>query len=151
MSCNPCGVDVIFQDYEGEPGDAKAGRDYFRKRFSRLAQKAGRSKEREIYVQCVKTACSLASSELPFCKCNNGNGYGDAEGGNGCCRRYAHFSKTSRVSLADLFDRVSHSLPLFHPPPLVFPTVRSSFHLLAHNFSFHSIVLRSNLEVAALI
>ena len=42
-----------FQDFEGEAGDAKAGRDYFRKRFSRLAQKAGRSKEREIYIQCV--------------------------------------------------------------------------------------------------
>lgn len=40
----------FFPDYEGEPGDAKAGRDYFRKRFVRLSQKAGRSKEREIYV-----------------------------------------------------------------------------------------------------
>lgn len=40
----------FFPDYEGEPGDAKAGRDYFRKRFIRLSQKAGRSSEREIYV-----------------------------------------------------------------------------------------------------
>lgn len=52
-----------FQDFEGEPGDVKAGRDYFRKRFSRLAQKAGRSKEREIYVQYVSACmCSLILS-----------------------------------------------------------------------------------------
>jgi guanine nucleotide-binding protein subunit alpha, other len=30
-----------------------AGLDYFKKRFTRLAQKAGRSKEREVYIQCV--------------------------------------------------------------------------------------------------
>ncbi|KAF4623682.1 hypothetical protein D9613_001396 [Agrocybe pediades] len=41
----------FFPDFDGEPGDAKAGREYFRKRFGRLAQKAGRSKEREIYIQ----------------------------------------------------------------------------------------------------
>ena len=41
------------QDYEGEPGDVRAGRDYFKKRFAKLAQKAGRNKEREIYIQCV--------------------------------------------------------------------------------------------------
>lgn len=53
--CDLYGIDSCrFQDYEGEPGDAKAGRDYFRKRFARLAQKAGRSKEREIYVQYVR-------------------------------------------------------------------------------------------------
>lgn len=57
---DPRSVDSChFQDYEGEPGEAKAGRDYFRKRFSRLAQKAGRSKEREIYVQCVRVRFRL--------------------------------------------------------------------------------------------
>ncbi|KAG1908828.1 guanine nucleotide binding protein, alpha subunit [Suillus fuscotomentosus] len=45
----------FFPDYEGESGDAKAGRDYFRRRFTRLAHKAGRSKEREIYIH-VTTA-----------------------------------------------------------------------------------------------
>jgi len=45
----------FFPDYEGEPGDAKAGRDYFKRRFTRLAHKAGRSKEREIYIH-VTTA-----------------------------------------------------------------------------------------------
>ncbi|KZV77441.1 heterotrimeric G protein alpha subunit 4 [Peniophora sp. CONT] len=40
----------FFPDYDGEAGDAAAGRDYFKKRFARLAQKAGRSKEREIYI-----------------------------------------------------------------------------------------------------
>ncbi|KAH7884114.1 guanine nucleotide-binding protein alpha-2 subunit [Phlebopus sp. FC_14] len=49
----------FFPDYEGEVGDAKAGRDYFRKRFTRLAQKAGRSKEREIYIH-VTTATDTA-------------------------------------------------------------------------------------------
>jgi guanine nucleotide-binding protein subunit alpha len=42
---------ATFQDFEGEVGDAKAGRDYFKKRFAKIAQKAGRSKEREIYIQ----------------------------------------------------------------------------------------------------
>lgn len=40
-----------IQDYDGEPGDVRAGRDYFKRRFAKLAQKAGRSKEREIYIQ----------------------------------------------------------------------------------------------------
>ncbi|EIW86083.1 guanine nucleotide-binding protein alpha-2 subunit [Coniophora puteana RWD-64-598 SS2] len=40
----------FFPDFEGESGDPKAGRDYFRKRFTKLAQKAGRGKEREIYI-----------------------------------------------------------------------------------------------------
>lgn len=40
----------FFPDYDGEPGDIKAGKDYFKRRFARLAQKAGRSKEREIYI-----------------------------------------------------------------------------------------------------
>jgi hypothetical protein len=42
-----------LQDFDGEPRDINAGRDYFKKRFARLAQKAGRSKEREIYIQSV--------------------------------------------------------------------------------------------------
>ncbi|KAF5346257.1 hypothetical protein D9756_004418 [Leucocoprinus leucothites] len=41
----------FFPDYDGEPGDIRAGRDYFKRRFAKLAQKAGRSKEREIYIQ----------------------------------------------------------------------------------------------------
>ena len=47
---------IVSQDYDGEPGDIRAGREYFKKRFARLAQKAGRSKEREIYIQCVHSA-----------------------------------------------------------------------------------------------
>ncbi|KAI0344010.1 heterotrimeric G protein alpha subunit 4 [Trametopsis cervina] len=39
----------FFPDFDGEPADARAGRDYFRKRFARLAQKANQ-KEREIYI-----------------------------------------------------------------------------------------------------
>ncbi|KAJ7159795.1 heterotrimeric G-protein alpha subunit, GPA2-like protein [Mycena filopes] len=40
----------FFPDFDGEAGSALAGRDYFKKRFGRLAQKAGRAKEREIYI-----------------------------------------------------------------------------------------------------
>ncbi|KAH6903452.1 guanine nucleotide binding protein, alpha subunit [Coprinopsis sp. MPI-PUGE-AT-0042] len=49
----------FFPDFDGEPGDVKAGRDYFKKRFARLAQKAGRSKEREIYIH-ITTATDTA-------------------------------------------------------------------------------------------
>lgn len=40
----------FFPDFDGEAGNAVVGRDYFKKRFGRLAQKAGRAKEREIYI-----------------------------------------------------------------------------------------------------
>ncbi|KAK7065112.1 heterotrimeric G-protein alpha subunit 4 [Favolaschia claudopus] len=43
-------IKSFFPDYDGEPGSAHAGRDYFKRRFGRLAQKAGRAKEREIYI-----------------------------------------------------------------------------------------------------
>ncbi|THH12970.1 hypothetical protein EW146_g7198 [Bondarzewia mesenterica] len=49
----------FFPDFDGEPGDARAGREYFKKRFGRLAQKAGRSKEREIYIH-ITTATDTA-------------------------------------------------------------------------------------------
>jgi len=49
----------FFTDYDGEPGDVRTGRDYFKKRFARLAQKAGRSKEREIYIH-ITTATDTA-------------------------------------------------------------------------------------------
>ena len=42
----------LLQDYDGESNDAKAGREYFKKRFARLAQKAN-APEREIYIQYV--------------------------------------------------------------------------------------------------
>jgi guanine nucleotide-binding protein subunit alpha len=42
-----------IQDFDGEPREATPGREYFKKRFARLAQKAGRSKDREIYIQSV--------------------------------------------------------------------------------------------------
>jgi len=43
-------IKTYFPDFDGGPGDASSGREYFKKRFARLAQKAGRSKEREIYI-----------------------------------------------------------------------------------------------------
>jgi len=49
----------FFPDFEGESGDIRAGRDYFKRRFARLAQKAGRSKEREIYIH-ITTATDTA-------------------------------------------------------------------------------------------
>ena len=50
-SCLP--LTSFVQDYDGEAGDAKGGREYFKKRFARLAQKAN-AKEREIYIQYVR-------------------------------------------------------------------------------------------------
>ncbi|KAI0045735.1 heterotrimeric G protein alpha subunit 4 [Auriscalpium vulgare] len=52
-------IKTFFPDYDGEPGDANTGREYFKKRFARLAQKAGRSKEREIYIH-ITTATDTA-------------------------------------------------------------------------------------------
>ncbi|PFH45979.1 hypothetical protein AMATHDRAFT_157094 [Amanita thiersii Skay4041] len=49
----------FFPDFEGEPGEPKAGRDYFKKRFGKIAQKAGRAKEREIYIH-ITTATDTA-------------------------------------------------------------------------------------------
>ncbi|TFY53212.1 hypothetical protein EVJ58_g9572 [Rhodofomes roseus] len=39
----------FFPDYDGPSGDAASGREYFKKRFARLAQKANQ-KEREVYI-----------------------------------------------------------------------------------------------------
>ncbi|KAI0063228.1 heterotrimeric G protein alpha subunit 4 [Artomyces pyxidatus] len=52
-------IKTFFPDYDGEAADAQAGREYFKKRFARLAQKAGRSKEREIYIH-ITTATDTA-------------------------------------------------------------------------------------------
>ncbi|KAI0005345.1 heterotrimeric G protein alpha subunit 4 [Russula compacta] len=52
-------IKTFFPDFDGEPQDANSGRDYFKKRFARLAQKAGRSKEREIYIH-ITTATDTA-------------------------------------------------------------------------------------------
>lgn len=43
-------IKAVFPDYDGKPKDVMEGREYFRKRFLRLAQKSSRTREREIYV-----------------------------------------------------------------------------------------------------
>ncbi|KAF7350056.1 hypothetical protein MVEN_01307300 [Mycena venus] len=48
-------IRTFFPDFDGEPGNAVQGRDYFKRRFGRLAQKAGQSKEREIYIFTTTT------------------------------------------------------------------------------------------------
>lgn len=53
------------QDYDGPTADPTAGRDYFKKRFARLAQKANQ-KEREVYIQCVVCSCMHTSFRIPF-------------------------------------------------------------------------------------
>ncbi|CAL1696834.1 unnamed protein product [Somion occarium] len=65
-------IKTFFPDYDGEAGDARAGREYFKKRFARLAQKANQ-KEREIYIH-VTTATDtamlrvvMAAVEASFC------------------------------------------------------------------------------------
>ncbi|KAJ7459359.1 G-protein alpha subunit-domain-containing protein [Mycena latifolia] len=40
----------FFPDFKGTRGDAVAGHDYFRKRFLRLAQKAGHVNEKDVYI-----------------------------------------------------------------------------------------------------
>ena len=50
-----------LQDYEGEPGDVRQGREYFKKRFLRLGRVPGKEKEREIYVQLVNIFSRLES------------------------------------------------------------------------------------------
>jgi len=52
-------IKTFFPDFDGEPQDPNSGREYFKKRFARLAQKAGRSKEREIYIH-ITTATDTA-------------------------------------------------------------------------------------------
>ena len=91
---------LCAQDYDGEPGDAEAGKSYFKKRFARLAQKANQ-KEREIYIQCVPLRLRLAPAAAgmeadclrPF-KHYNSDGYCYATSRNGSCRRlvYSLFS-----------------------------------------------------------
>ncbi|KAG8835769.1 hypothetical protein FRC17_001163 [Serendipita sp. 399] len=46
-------IKAVFPDFDGKPKDVMEGREYFRKRFLRLAQKSSRTREREIYVQFV--------------------------------------------------------------------------------------------------
>jgi len=41
---------TVFPDFEGQVGDAKAGRDYFKRRFIRLAQSQPDHTDRDIYV-----------------------------------------------------------------------------------------------------
>ncbi|KDQ17576.1 hypothetical protein BOTBODRAFT_105257 [Botryobasidium botryosum FD-172 SS1] len=42
-------IKTHFPDYEGKPGSASEGRDYFKRRFLKLSAKSNRVKEREIY------------------------------------------------------------------------------------------------------
>ncbi|KAK0439067.1 heterotrimeric G-protein alpha subunit, GPA2-like protein [Desarmillaria tabescens] len=45
------------------PGDARAGRDYFKRRFSKLATNTGRNTEREIYIHVI-TATDITTLRL---------------------------------------------------------------------------------------
>lgn len=93
------------QDFEGESGDARAGREYFKKRFARLAQKANQ-KEREIYIQCVPFIMSSPCTfRLPLLfestragvlkrfvhhKYHNRNRHRHVASGHGCSRRFVY-------------------------------------------------------------
>lgn len=46
-----CDTRSLTNIYSGKAKDVTEGREYFRKRFLRLAQKSSRTREREIYVQ----------------------------------------------------------------------------------------------------
>lgn len=56
---------TVRQDYDGPTADPAAGRDYFKKRFARLAQKANQ-KEREVYIQCVIRFCLHSCIRVTF-------------------------------------------------------------------------------------
>ncbi|TDL22342.1 guanine nucleotide-binding protein alpha-2 subunit [Rickenella mellea] len=43
-------IKTHFPDYEGEPGNAEEGRQYFKSRFTKLSRKSGQARERELYV-----------------------------------------------------------------------------------------------------
>ncbi|KAK0499364.1 heterotrimeric G protein alpha subunit 4 [Armillaria luteobubalina] len=43
-------IENYFPDFDGEPGDVRAGREYFKHRFSELATKGGR---RDIYIHVI--------------------------------------------------------------------------------------------------
>ncbi|KAF8214282.1 heterotrimeric G protein alpha subunit 4 [Mycena galopus ATCC 62051] len=43
-------IKTFFPDFDGMPGNAFSGRQYFKKRFGYLAQKADRMKERKMYI-----------------------------------------------------------------------------------------------------
>jgi hypothetical protein len=73
---------VLWQDFNGNSGDAPAARRYFKQRFVSLAQGAGRSEERKIYVQFVAPLYRIFNSYNPFSQYNNRNGHDDARGGN---------------------------------------------------------------------
>lgn len=76
----------MLQDYEGPPANAREGREYFKRRFARLAQKAGRSKEREIYIQYVPLVSRFGSLSITIVfKYYYGDGHGSVESGHGSC------------------------------------------------------------------
>ncbi|KAK0224514.1 heterotrimeric G-protein alpha subunit, GPA2-like protein [Armillaria nabsnona] len=43
-------IKTFFPDFDGDVGDVRAGCDYFKRRFSKLATKARRHREREVYI-----------------------------------------------------------------------------------------------------
>jgi guanine nucleotide-binding protein subunit alpha len=51
-------IKTFFPDFDGETGDPRSGRDYFKRRFAKLAQKAN-AQEREIYIH-ITTATDTA-------------------------------------------------------------------------------------------
>ncbi|KAG6865042.1 hypothetical protein C0991_005535 [Blastosporella zonata] len=76
-------IKSFFPDFEGEAGDIRAGRDYFKRRFAKLAQKAGRSKDREIYIQYVSLKLLLLTIDRSLSKHYNSYRYCYASGRDG--------------------------------------------------------------------
>ncbi|KAG6826267.1 hypothetical protein H0H92_000505 [Tricholoma furcatifolium] len=46
-------IKTFFPDFDGPPRDARAGEDYFKRKFAKIAQTENQLKTREIYIQCV--------------------------------------------------------------------------------------------------
>ena len=73
-----------LKDYEGQPGDVAAGREYFKKRFMRLSAKANRINEREIYTQYALVWLPMAFAVLILFKFYQCDGHRAAESSHGC-------------------------------------------------------------------
>ncbi|KAK0230080.1 heterotrimeric G protein alpha subunit 4 [Armillaria fumosa] len=62
-------IENYFPDFDGEPGDVRAGREYFKHRFSKLATK---SERRDIYIHIITATDTamlqavIATVEVPF-------------------------------------------------------------------------------------
>ncbi|KNZ74734.1 Guanine nucleotide-binding protein alpha-2 subunit [Termitomyces sp. J132] len=102
-----------FPDFDGESGDVRAGREYFKRRFAKLAQKAGRSKEREIYIH-MTTATDTAMLRVVMAAVEGQSYfYSLSDNPTDTCSEFQSELSYSLLSYTSI--RSSPPLPLCHP------------------------------------